>query len=421
MGQKASAAGDPVAPTDVVPDRAAAEGYVAKVCFKTGPPRRVGVELEWTVHNTRDPGLPLSPAVVAQALGEHAPASLSSDSPRLPLPHGGVVTLEPGGQVEISSPPYESLAQLHAAVSADVGYLAARLGRVGLRLGDHGCDPHRPARRILDTPRYTAMERTFDRIGPAGRSMMCSTAGVQVCLDAGTPDRVSARWQALHTLGPVMIAVFANSRRLSGVDTGWVSSRMRTWYDTDPGRTLPPESDPDPVAAWVRRVLDTPLLCLRRAGGDWSAPPGVSFADWIAGVLAPAPTFDDLDYHISTLFPPVRPRGYLEVRYLDAQPATDAVLGADGWLAPAAVLAALFADEDTVDEAARRAAPAADRWSQAARHGLGDPVIAAAAAGVLDLACHHLDRTGLPQAVVAAVTGAVALRLHRPDQLSTKD
>ena len=77
------------------------------------------------------------------------------------------------------------------------------------------------------------------------------------------------------------------------------------------------------------------MLCLRR-GDTWDAPTGLTFGAWADGQLpGNRPTYDDLDYHLSTLFPPVRPRGYLEVRYLDAQPG-------DGWIAPTLLLTALM-------------------------------------------------------------------------------
>src|SRR3981189_1979958 len=83
-------------------DVAEAEGYIASICFKTGPPALVGAELEWTVHDMADPGAPLDPALLRPTLGPHAPPSLTPDGPHQSLPYGSVVTLEPGGQVEIS-------------------------------------------------------------------------------------------------------------------------------------------------------------------------------------------------------------------------------------------------------------------------------------------------------------------------------
>jgi glutamate--cysteine ligase len=158
--------------TCIIADRAAAEHYVAKVCFKTGPPRRVGFELEWVVHRRGDPAHPIDPATLAAALGEHAPSTLQPHGSAVPLPHGGVVTAEPGGQVEISTPPHDSPAALFSAVLADQAHLTAKLASAGLVLGDTARDTHRPARRILDTPRYAAMEHAYDRRGPHGRAMM---------------------------------------------------------------------------------------------------------------------------------------------------------------------------------------------------------------------------------------------------------
>ena len=384
----------------MVTDLSDAEGYVGRVCFKTGPPRRLGIELEWTVHHTEDPSRPLDPAALVAALGDHAPRTLRPDSPHLALPHGGTVTLEPGGQVEISTPPETSLSQLHAGTAADIDYVAARLAGAGLRLGDHGCDPHRPARRVLHTPRYEAMERAFDRVGPHGRDWMSGSAGLQVCLDAGTHDRVAARWTALHRLGPVLVALFANSPRHAGRTTGWASSRVRTWLATDPCRTHPPPPGDGDAGSWARRMLDTPVLFVREGDEVVDTPGPVTFAGWIAGEAgAPGrpPTYDDLDYHLSTLFTPVRARGYLEVRYLDTQPPGD-------WLTPVAVLAALFADERTVDEASALALPAADRWAAAARAGLADPVIGAVAPRVAQLALGALAHTDLTAAQAGAVT-----------------
>jgi glutamate--cysteine ligase len=115
---------------------------------------------------------------------------------------------------------------------------------------------------------------------------------------------------------------------------------------------------------------------------------------------------DDLDYHLSTLFPPVRPRGYLEVRYLDTQPGTE-------WIAPVAVVAALLADDTTTDAARAVAAGTAGQWLTAARAGLADPAIRRTATDLLELACRNLDSTGLPGAVRDVVTDIVDRRLDR--------
>ncbi|MGX7827795.1 ergothioneine biosynthesis glutamate--cysteine ligase EgtA [Actinokineospora sp. 24-640] len=381
--------------------RVEAEAYVASVCFKHGPPRLTGVELEWTVHHRDDPRRPLDPDVLDAALGPHAPQTLRPDSPHLPLPAGSIVTLEPGGQVEISSQPAAAFGDLIDAVTADHRFLSHRLDEAGLTLGVHGTDPFRRPTRLLDTPRYAAMERAFAPIGPDGITMMCATAGLQVCLDIGEPGDVVVRWAALSALGPVLVALFGNSPVLSGVVTGWVSERTRAVLGVDPARSRPVPITDDPAGTWARHVLDTPLLCVRRDNGTWDAPAGVTFADWIAGALPTKPTTADLDYHISTMFPPVRPHGYFEVRYLDAQQGTD-------WITPAALVTALMSEPATVAAVAGACLPVADRWLPAARLGLADAPTAAAARTVLDLGLRALPGLGLPPGAAAVATARLA-------------
>jgi glutamate--cysteine ligase len=387
-------------------DRAAAETYVASVCFKHGPPRLVGVELEWTVHDEHDPHAPLELARLAAALGAHAPSTVSPDSPNLPMQHGSLVTVEPGGQVEISAPPRDSLTDLITTVTEDATALGALLAEHGLVLGRHGLDQGRAVHRLLDTPRYAAMASAFATHGADGLAWMCASAGLQVCVDAGESDQVAGRWAALHALGPVLSALFANSGQQRGTDSTWVSGRMRTMFGADPVRNRPSAVTADPAAHWARRALDAPVMCVRGEAGDWAPPVRMSFAEWIDGAIPVRPTEDDLDYHLSTLFPPVRPRGYLEVRYLDAQ-------DGDGWVVPSVLLAGLTADESTVDEVLAATEPAAGRWLHAARYGMADARIAEAARAVAEVAGKALapqTRVGadIGPALADSVTGRVA-------------
>ncbi|HEY9335137.1 MAG TPA: glutamate-cysteine ligase family protein, partial [Kribbella sp.] len=216
-----SSGGSPA--TTPIGSRAEAEGYVAMVCFKHGPPRLFGVELEWTVHHADDPHRPLDAGRLSKALGVHAPATLVRGSPQLPLSRGALVTVEPGGQVEISGPAADSIPRLIEDTAADAAELTALLLDADLIPGDYGLDPFRTPRRILTVPRYAAMEHAFQRLGPHGPRMMCSTAGLQICLDAGEVDQTALRWRALHDLGPALVGLFANSRRRAGADTGWAS------------------------------------------------------------------------------------------------------------------------------------------------------------------------------------------------------
>ncbi|MPZ84822.1 MAG: ergothioneine biosynthesis glutamate--cysteine ligase EgtA [Actinophytocola sp.] len=393
-------------------DRVEAEAYVASVCFKHGPPRLTGVELEWIVHYADDPRRPIDAARLTAALGPYAPRTLNKESPQLPLPAGSPLTLEPGGQVEISALPQSSLTELFGAVTTDLGFLGELLAGAGFVLGDAATDQHRPPKRLLETPRYAAMEQVFEPIGPHGLTMMCATAGLQVCLDVGEPEHLPARWAAVSALGPVLVAAFANSPTLDGRATGWASARMRAVLGTDPPRSAPSRIVADPATDWARRVLDTPVLCVRGDGdhpGDrWVTPDGMSFADWLTGDRYRPPTTDDLDYHITTMFPPVRPHGYLEVRYLDAQ-------CGDGWVTPVALLAALLSSPRTVDAVLDACLPVGDRWLPAARDGLADRALATAAGAMLDLGARALPGMGLGH----DLTEAIVADLDRLPQRST--
>ncbi|MBF6350505.1 ergothioneine biosynthesis glutamate--cysteine ligase EgtA [Nocardia flavorosea] len=391
-------------PHPALSSRAAAEAFLGGVCFKLGPPMLIGAELEWfTVHRPGTAagrgsfaGRRPTAALLAQALGPHAPHSIAPDSPAEPLSGGSRVTVEPGGQIELSSVPVPDPAELCARLGTDYRRLRELLDSRSIRMVSAAADPARAPRCQLRLPRYQAMEDYFGRIGPFGRLMMSNTAAAQISVDIGA-DRteLTARWTALHALGPALIAAFACSPVLRGAPSGeWASQRMRTWLHLDPARACPPVADwSDPITGYARWALDAPLLCVRRCdagparpGVAWRAPEGATFADWLSGglddELGRRPNLDDLRYHLTTLFPPVRPAGYFEIRYLDAQPGED-------WKVPIAVLHALLSTPAAVADATAAAAGTTDRWLDAARHGLADPQLRAAAVALLEVAIAH--------------------------------
>lgn len=390
--------------TDFSDDRTAVteaevEALVKGICFKTGPPRTLGVEVEWLVHELRLPQLPVTPERL-----EAAYAALRT------VPLDSALTVEPGGQLELSSPPAASLMECIGTVSADLDAVRAVLAQRGLGLAGVGHDPWHPPRRFLHEPRYEAMETCLDRTGPAGRHMMCASASVQVCLDAGYaepgPLGHTRRWWLAHQLGPVLVAAFANSPLVGRQSTGWLSTRQLLWMEIGPGRAGAPPLDGDPRASWARHVLDAPVMCVRREGGPWEVPDGLTFREW---TRSGSPTRADLEYHLTTLFPPVRPRGHLELRMIDAQP------GDDGWIVPLAVTAALFDDPEAAETAYRTVKPLAERasarpaphnplWIDAARSGLGAPELHEAAVACFAAALEALPRLGATPEVVAAVT-----------------
>ncbi|MEU7033811.1 ergothioneine biosynthesis glutamate--cysteine ligase EgtA [Streptomyces sp. NPDC046237] len=379
-----------------------AEDLLRCICFKTGPPRTVGAEVEWLVHELRDPRLPVPPERLALAV----------DTVRS-LPLASAITLEPGGQLELSSPPASSLMSCVDTLSADLRAVRDALSPLGLSLNGYGVDPwNAPRERILREPRYDAMETALDRAGPAGRAMMRDSASVQVCLDAGHeepgPLGYHRRWQLAHLLGAVLVAAFANSPVHGGRRTGWRSTRQALWTDLDPARALAPPPDGEPRAAWAAHVLDTPVMCVRGEETPWDVPEGLTFREWLrTGRPRPADE-DDLRYHLTTLFPPVRPRGHLELRMIDAQP------GPDGWVVPVAVTTALFEDPEATETVYRAVKPLTERagplaaprnplWLAAARDGLTDPELHAAALVAFAAALEALPRIGASESVQQAV------------------
>lgn len=337
---------------------AAAALHIAGNTLADGVPGRVGLEIEAHCFDLTDLSRRPSWDRVRKEI-ENLPW----------LPGGSTVTVEPGGAVELSGPPADGAPAAIAALQADREVLRAAFGEAGLGLLALGADPLRPPRRVNPGARYRAMEQFFTAsgTGAAGAAMMTSTASIQVNLDAGPRDGWSKRVRLAHALGPTMIAMTANSPLLAGEFTGWQSSRQGVWGALDSARCGPVlgASGDDPTTDWARYALKAPVMLVHdpdpRAVLEW-----VPFVDWVEGTVALGgrrPTTDDLDYHLTTLFPPVRPRRWLEIRYLDAVP--DAL-----WPAVVFVLATLL--DRAPDAAADAVAPVATAWDTAARIGPAD-------------------------------------------------
>lgn len=353
--------------------------HIRGVCFKTGPPGTVGAETEWFVVDAADPAAHV-PAGRVRALVAGAGTP----------PGGSRITYEPGGQLELSSAPYRGLGELHDALEEDIVHVRDALEPAGLRLAGHGVDPVRRPRFQADHPRYQCMRDYYSAGGFAdvGLAMMCSTASVQVCLDIGSDTADAARrWRLAHALGPVFVAAFANSPLRAGRRTGMRSSRQGIWTELDPCRTLPvlrDGVDGDPAEAWTRYALDAQVMLIHTASGEWVSDPGMSFGEWLD---KGEPGERDLTYHLSTLFPPVRPRGWLELRMIDALPGPY-------WPVPVAVVTALLDDPAASAAAEAAAEPVAHLWAESARCGLADASLAAAARACFRAALDALPRLG---------------------------
>lgn len=360
--------------------------HVRRHCFTPSEPAgRVGVELELLTSLHGDPDHRPSATQLSGALGG------------VRLPAAGRLTVEPGGQVELSSLPAVGIPTAIASTAADLQALRAGMSRAGITTAALGLDPSRPSARVVRNPRYDAMEDYFAGDGGAGQAMMCGTASVQVNLDLGDAAALPRRWRLAHALGPVLVAAFSNSPLAGGRPTGAHSSRQQIWAVLDPTRATPAISGLPPADSWARYALAARVMLVRAGADRYEAVrQNLSFAGWMAeGHQAGYPTIDDFAYHLTTLFPPVRPKGWLELRMIDAVPDP-------WWQVAVAVTAALLDDPVAFDTAERACGPVAGCWTEAAAYGLGHPSLASAARTCFAAAIEALPRLGVDQGTVAA-------------------
>ena len=300
-------------------------------------------------------------------------------APWFRLPSGGRVTFEPGGQVEYASPPRTTATELLDDLAATAATLREACAAHDIRLLDCGLDPvngpdHAPLQ--VRAPRYRRMDAHFARIDPAGARMMRQTASLQVAIDIGAD--ALGRWRLLNALAPVLTGVFANSRRYDAEDTGFASYRAETWRRADPARTglL---SGADPVGAYVDFALRAPAILL---GGDRDA--ARPFEAWLDRIEGTA----HCEEHLGTLFPEVRPRGYFEIRSIDAVPEAQ-------WPAAIALVAGLTYDADAAVNAAEiLGEPDPGLLEQAGRLALHEPRLARMARELASVALSGCQRLG---------------------------
>lgn len=311
----------------------------------------------------------------------------------------GRLTVEPGAQVEHATAAYDTAADAVRALELADGILARAFdgegvrgghpgGRSGVVLAAAGLDVWHPASSIpqqLRDSRYPAMASYFARRGPHGHVMMCHTCSMQVNLDLGPPGVAGERWLVANLAAPLVTATFA----CSPVD-GAVCGRALEWLVLDPTRTGLPRllvaGIGDPVAHVTDLALRADVLLVRTPGGG-AVPgvPGWTFGDWLRDghPRYGRPTANDLAYHLTTLFPEIRARGFLEIRGSDMLPAR--------WRpVPITLLTGLLYDGRAraavlgILERYRRQLPALAR--RAAAVGVGDPALCALAVETWSLA-----------------------------------
>ncbi|HEX7657468.1 MAG TPA: glutamate--cysteine ligase [Sphingomonas sp.] len=240
----------------------------------------------------------------------------------------GAVSLEPAGQLELSGAPLESLHETCAETGrhlAQVKQIGDRFGLAYLGLGLWP-DKARADLPIMPKGRYEIMLRHMPRVGTMGLDMMLRTCTIQTNLDYSSEADMAQKFRVSLALQPLATALFANSPFLEGKPNGFLSYRSHIWSDTDPARTgmLPfVFEDGFGYERYVDYMLDVPMYFVFRDGKYIDAA-GQSFRDFLDGKL-PAlpgekPRKSDWVDHLSTAFPEVRLKSFLEMRGADGGP-----------------------------------------------------------------------------------------------------
>ncbi len=240
----------------------------------------------------------------------------------------GTVSLEPAGQLELSGAPLENLHQTCAETGrhlAQVKTIGDRLGLAYLGLGLWP-DKTREELPIMPKGRYDIMLRHMPRVGSMGLDMMLRTCTIQTNLDYSSEADMVQKFRVSLALQPLATALFANSPFLEGKPNGFLSYRSHIWTDTDPARTGMLSfvfEDGFGYERYVDYMLDVPMYFVFRDGKYIDAA-GLSFRDFLDGKLSvlpgEKPTLADWNDHLSTAFPEVRLKSFLEMRGADGGP-----------------------------------------------------------------------------------------------------
>ena len=271
---------------------------------------------------------------------------------------GGAVSLEPGGQLELSGAPLDDIHQTCNETGRHLHHMQA--AAAPLDIGMLGIGYHPTARRedisFMPKGRYRIMSRHMPKVGTLGLDMMLRTCTVQVNLDFSDEADMRRKFRTSLALQPVATALFANSPFKDGAPSGWLSTRAQAWTDTDAARSGVPTcvfDDYFGYEQWIDYILDVPMYFLHR-GDEYIDVAGRSFRDFMDGMLTgfegQMPSMGDFQDHITTAFPEVRLKRFLEMR------------GADGgaWgniCALPAFWVGLLYDEQALEAAAALAAP----------------------------------------------------------------
>jgi glutamate--cysteine ligase len=239
---------------------------------------------------------------------------------------GGAITLEPGGQIELSGAPVATVHRTCSELMAHLAQLREVAEPLGIGFLGLGMTPNWSRSEMPTMPkgRYRIMTAYMPKVGSLGLDMMYRTCTVQANLDFSSEADMVKKLRVSLALQPVATALFANSPFTAGKPNGFLSFRSEIWRDTDPDRSgmLPWAFEPGMgYERWTDYALDVPMYFVKR-GSRYIDVAGRSFRDLLAGKLAECPgeraTVSDWANHLSTIFPEVRLKRYLEMRGADA-------------------------------------------------------------------------------------------------------
>jgi glutamate--cysteine ligase len=240
------------------------------------------------------------------------------------------VSLEPGGQFELSGAPLLTMHDICEETGQHLEEAKIVAGELGLGFLGLGFTPiwRRDEVPVMPKGRYAIMRAYMPKVGGQGLDMMLRTCTVQANLDFADEADMVAKFRVSLALQPIVTALFANSPFTEGRPNGFLSARANVWTDTDPDRTGMLEFVFGPnfgFETYVRYALAVPMYFVKRQG-RYIDVAGRSFSDFIKGELSEAPgesaTIKDWVDHVSTIFPEVRLKQYLEMRGADAGPWT---------------------------------------------------------------------------------------------------
>jgi len=262
-----------------------------------------------------------------EAIQQHGWQPIMEDGNIIGLKHPdkSSVTLEPGGQVELSGAPLSNIHQTCKETSSHLNLMKAITEPLGVAMLGMGFHPKLAREDIPWMPkgRYAIMRDYMAQKGNLGQDMMVRTCTVQVNLDFDSEADMVDKFRISLALQPIATALFANSPFTEGRPNGFASYRANIWTDTDPDRTglLPFVFDDNMgFERWVDYLLDVPMYFVKRQG-KYINTAGRSFRDFLQGKLpelpGELPMMSDWEDHMTTAFPEVRLKHYLEMRGAD--------------------------------------------------------------------------------------------------------